>query len=45
MSRPLFLITDGKPSGEAATFIDFVLSPSGQEIVRKHGYLRLADLR
>ena len=44
MSRPLFLITDGRPVGDAERFVAFVLSPAGQELVRKHGYLTLADL-
>jgi len=44
MSRPLFLLTNGAPSGEAKQFIDFVLSPRGQELVRKHGYLSLDQL-
>lgn len=44
MSRPLFFVTNGPPSGVARSYIDFVLSPRGQEIVRRHGYLRLADL-
>lgn len=44
MSRPLFFVTNGPPSGAAKTFIDFVLSPRGQEIVRRHGYLARADL-
>lgn len=44
MSRPLFLLTNGDPSGEAKTFIDFMLSPRGQELVKKHGYLTLAEL-
>lgn len=44
MSRPLFFVTNGPPSGVAKSYIDFVLSPRGQEIVRRHGYLRLADL-
>lgn len=44
LSRPLFLLTDGKPEGEAKVFVDFVLSQRGQEIVRKQGYLRLRDL-
>ena len=44
MSRPLFFITNGAPAGEARTLIDFVLSPRGQELVKKHGYLRLSDL-
>lgn len=45
MSRPLFFITSGPPAGQAKTFIDYVLSTRGQELVRRHGYLRLADLR
>jgi phosphate transport system substrate-binding protein len=45
MARPLFLVTNGPPSGDAKVFIDLVLSPRGQELVRKHGYLRLADLK
>lgn len=44
MSRPLFFITNGAPTGDARVLIDFVLSPRGQELVRKHGYLRLKDL-
>ncbi len=45
LSRPLFLLTNGEPTGEARTFIDFVLSDRGQELVKKHGYLRLQDLQ
>ena len=44
MSRPLFLVTDGPPAGQAKRFIDFVLSAEGQKLVHKHGYLNLADL-
>jgi len=39
MSRPLFLLTNGQPQGAAKTFVDFLLSDRGQELVRKHGYL------
>lgn len=45
MSRPLFLLTNGEPTGDAKTFVDFVLGPRGQELVKKHGYLRLQDLK
>jgi phosphate transport system substrate-binding protein len=45
MSRPLFLLTNGQPRGEAAVFVDFLLSPRGQELVRKHGYLSLDQLK
>lgn len=34
ISRPLLLVTVGKPKGEAKQFIDFMLSPEGQNIVR-----------
>jgi phosphate transport system substrate-binding protein len=45
MARPLFFVTNGAPAGQAKAFIDFVLSPRGQELVKKHGYLRLSDLK
>ena len=45
MSRPLFVVTDGDPAGPAKTFIDFLLSSRGQELVRKHGYLSLDQLK
>ena len=44
MSRPLYLVTDGPPVGGAKRFIDFVLSPEGQELVARHGYLNLSAL-
>jgi len=34
ISRPLLLVTKGKPAGEAKRFIDFMLSPEGQNKVR-----------
>jgi len=45
LSRPLFLLTNGEPSGETKTFVDFMLNERGQELVKKHGYLRLKDLK
>ncbi len=42
LSRPLFVITNGRPSGEVAQLIDLLLAPEGQALVRKHGYLALA---
>jgi phosphate transport system substrate-binding protein len=44
MSRPLYLVTDGEPKAESKIFIDFVLSPRGQALVSKHGYLTLEQL-
>lgn len=37
ISRKLWLITAGEPTGEIAKFLAFVLSPEGQDIVRKNG--------
>lgn len=45
MSRPLFLLSNGAPTGEAKTLVDFVLSERGQALVKKHGYLTLAELK
>jgi phosphate transport system substrate-binding protein len=44
LTRPLFLISNGAPQGAAKTLVDFVLGDRGQELVKKHGYLRLKDL-
>jgi phosphate transport system substrate-binding protein len=45
MSRPLFLLSNGEPSGQAKEFADFMLSPRGQGFVKKHGYLALSELK
>ena len=44
MVRPLYLVTDGPASGAARTFVEYVLSEEGQQLVARHGYLNLADL-
>ncbi len=44
MARPLLLVSDGAPAGPAKTFVDYLLSAKGQEVVRRHGYLALADV-
>jgi phosphate transport system substrate-binding protein len=38
LARPLFFYLRGKPSGETKAFIDWVLSPAGQDIASKVGY-------
>lgn len=35
ISRPLLMYTKGEPAGTVKMFIDFVLSPQGQELVKK----------
>ncbi|MFU8892983.1 MAG: phosphate ABC transporter substrate-binding protein [Luteolibacter sp.] len=39
LNRTLWLITNGSPEGAAKQLIDFIQSPRGHEIVKKHGYL------
>jgi phosphate transport system substrate-binding protein len=44
MSRPLSLITNGEPSGDVKTFVDFMLSDRGQALMTKNGYLTMKEL-
>ena len=37
--RPLSFVSFGEPSGDASTFIDFLLSPRGQEIIIEAKYV------
>ncbi|MBN2352040.1 MAG: phosphate ABC transporter substrate-binding protein [Spirochaetales bacterium] len=39
ISRPLFYYTNGNPTGAAREFIEFALSPTGQEIVVKTDFV------
>ena len=39
LARPLFMYTNGQPSGSAKAFIDFVMSKAGQEIVKEAGFV------
>jgi phosphate transport system substrate-binding protein len=41
MSRNLYVITNGKPTGLAGDFITYILSPDGQKIVADQGYVTL----
>jgi len=41
VSRPLFMFTRGWPTGAVSDFMNYVLSPKGQEIVKKEGYIPL----
>lgn len=41
ITRALLLITNGQPQGTVKTFIDFVLSEEGQQIVEEAGYVRI----
>jgi len=39
ISRPLFLYTNGEPSGQVKQFVDFCLSKEGQDIVLKTDFV------
>jgi phosphate transport system substrate-binding protein len=41
IARPLFMYTLGEPTGAVKAYLDWVLSPTGQEIVRTNGYVPL----
>lgn len=43
ISRPLYIYTAGEPEGEVKAFIDFAMSPEGQEIVRVMDFVPLND--
>ena len=37
-------MTKGAPTTEAKAFIDFILSPEGQKIVKEHYYITVTDI-
>lgn len=41
ISRALFNYTKGQPEGAIKQYLDFVIGPEGQEIVKKEGYVTL----
>jgi phosphate transport system substrate-binding protein len=41
VSRFLYMYTNGEPKGETAKFIKFVLSPEGQKLIAKEGFVPL----
>jgi len=42
VSRNLYMITNGQPTGLAGDFINYILSPEGQQIVADQGYVKLS---
>jgi phosphate transport system substrate-binding protein len=39
--RPFLFVFDGRPEGEANSFLDFVLSPEAQELLQKEGLVTI----
>ena len=39
LARPLFMYTNGEPKGLAKSFVDFIMSSTGQDIVKEAGFV------
>jgi len=39
LSRSLYMITNGQPTGLAKTYLDYILSPEGQRILSEEGFV------
>ena len=44
IARPLFMYTNGEPTGDVKEYLDWVLSDEGQCIILKKGYAPVRDL-
>jgi phosphate transport system substrate-binding protein len=38
IARPLFMYTNGEPQGEVKKYLDFIMSDTGQCIIKAKGY-------
>ena len=43
ISRPFLLVTKGEATGDAKSFIDYVLSDEGQKIIEKEGFMSINE--
>ncbi len=43
VSRPLYLLTKGEPTGLSQQYIGFILSPQGQQIVEDEGFIPVSE--
>lgn len=43
LARPFLFVTDGQPTGQTKQFIDFVLSPQGQQLLSNEGLIPSAE--
>jgi len=44
IARPLFMYTNGEPTGEIKKYMDWILSDEGQCIIRKKGYAPIREV-
>lgn len=43
ISRPLYMYTNGEPVGDSSKYIKFVLSPAGQKLIAKEGFIPITE--
>ncbi|MEI8233409.1 MAG: substrate-binding domain-containing protein [Verrucomicrobiota bacterium] len=44
LGRPLLLVTDDRPTGAIKVVVDFMVSERGQALIKRYGYLSLAEM-
>jgi len=44
IARPLFMYTDGEPQGHIKQYLDWIMSDTGQCIIKKKGYAPVRDI-
>jgi phosphate transport system substrate-binding protein len=44
IARPLFMYTSGEPQGEIKTYLDWIMSDTGQCIIKEKGYAPLRSV-
>ena len=45
IARPLFMYTNGEPTGKIKEYMDWILSDTGQCILKKKGYAPMRDVQ
>ncbi len=45
LGRPLFIYTAGEPTGLAKRFLDFIMSPDGQKIVKEAEFVPVGPVK
>jgi len=43
ISRPLYMATNGKPKGDVAAFLQWIVGPEGQAIVEREGFFTVGE--
>ncbi|MEN6559819.1 MAG: PstS family phosphate ABC transporter substrate-binding protein [Acidobacteriota bacterium] len=43
ISRPLYMATNGKPKGDVAQFLGWIVGPEGQSIVEREGFFTIGE--